>query len=279
MPWLPALHSPVKGRRAMPDLQIREMTVQDEPFIASCTHVGETEEWDASCNRRIPWLREMGTQGMRVLVALLDGRQVGFLYLFPIKVAPAGPLGRDLSVIQCLAVKDESKGHGAGQALVTAAEAEARRQGKKGIVVTAYYHDFWFMPAAFFERCGFSVARRKGQTAIMWKAFDASAEAPHFIARRYHFVPVAGKVAIDLFWSRSCLTTDTEAERVREVAAEFGDQVVLREHCTDDPAIRAQYGIYRAILIDGKEVSWGYEAPKEGLREAIQRALANGGET
>ena len=60
---------------------------------------------------------------------------------------------------------------------------------------------------------------------------------------------------------------------VREVAAEFGDAVVLREHCSDDPAIRDRYGIERAIYIDGREVGWGYEAPKDGLRETIRKAM------
>lgn len=48
-------------------------------------------------------------------------------------------------------VRDRFKGHGTGHALVAAAEEEARRQGRKGIVVTAFYHDFWFMPAPFFS--------------------------------------------------------------------------------------------------------------------------------
>lgn len=71
--------------------QIRDMNEQDEHFVASCTHVSETDEWDASCRRRIPWLREMQEQGMRVKVALLDGQHAGFLYLLPIEIAPAGP--------------------------------------------------------------------------------------------------------------------------------------------------------------------------------------------
>jgi GNAT superfamily N-acetyltransferase len=254
-------------------LQIVDMRPQDERFVASCTHVGETDEWDASCKRRIPWLHEMIAQGMRVKVALLDGQHAGFLYLMPIEIAPAGPVGADLSVIQCLTVRDRLKGHGTGHALVAAAGEEARRQGRRGIVVTAFYHDFWFMPAPFFEGCGFSVARRREETAILWVTFDETAQAPEFAERCYQFVPVEGKVAIDLFWSRSCLTTDTEAQRVREVAAAFGDAVVLREYCADDPDVRAQYGIYRAIYIDGREVGWGYEAPKEGLREAIREAM------
>jgi len=248
------------------------MQPDDERFVASCTHVGETDEWDASGRRRLPWLREMQAQGMRLLVALLDGQHAGFLYLLPIEISPAGPIGRDLDVIQCLTVRDGMKGHGAGRALVAAAEAEARAARRKGIVVGAFYHDFWFMPASFFEACGYVVARRQGETALLWKVFDPSAEIPRFMERRYRFEPVKGRIVVDLFWSRSCLTTDTEAQRVREVAAEYGDAVLLREYSADDPQIRAQYGIYRAIFINGHEVSWGYEAPKEGLRAAIQKA-------
>ena len=257
----------------MSSIQIREMKALDERFVASCTHVGETDEWDASCQRRMPWLCEMQEQGLRVLVALLDGQHAGFLYLFPIEIAPGGPVGRDLAVIQCLTVRDDMKGRGAGQALVEAAEREARKAGRKGLVVGAFYHDFWFMPATFFESLGFAPARRKGDAAILWKAFDLTATAPEFLQRRYQHVPVEGVVTIDLFWSRSCLTTDTEAQRVREVAAEYGDAVLLREYRADDPAVRDRYGIYRAILIDGQEVSWGYEAPREGLRGAVLQAL------
>ena len=266
----------------MASLQIRDVTAEDDRFVASCTHVGETEEWDASCQRRIPRLREMQTQGMRVKVALFDGQHAGFLYLLPIEIAPTGPVGQDLSVIQCLTVKNELKGQGIGHALVAAAEEEARSQGRKGIVVTGFYHDFWFMPAPFFEACGFTVVRRQGKAAILWKVFADRAQTPpvpDFMERRYRFTPIEGKVAIDLFWSRSCLTTDTEAQRVREVVAEFraefGDAVALRKYCSDDPAIRARYGIERAIFIDGQEVGWGYEAPKEGLREAIHNAMAS----
>jgi thiol-disulfide isomerase/thioredoxin len=210
---------------------------------------------------------------MRVLVALLDGQQAGFLYLLPIEIAPAGPVGKDLAVIQCLTVRERLKQHGAGRALVAAAEGEARASGRKGIVVGAFYHDFWFMPAPFFEACGYTAVQREEEAALLWKVFDQSAEPPRFMERCYRFEPVEGKVVVDLFWSRSCLTTDTEAQRVREVAAEYGDAVLLRAYSADDPAIRARYGIYRAIFIHGREVSWGYEAPKEGLRAAIREAL------
>lgn len=42
----------------MSSLKIRDVMAEDERFVASSTHIGRTAEWDASCQRRIPWLRE-----------------------------------------------------------------------------------------------------------------------------------------------------------------------------------------------------------------------------
>jgi predicted N-acetyltransferase YhbS len=258
----------------MDGVRITDIRTADEHFVGSCTHVAETEEWTAACARRIAWLRSAQLDGMSVKVALIDNAPVGFLYLLPIEMAAAGPLGQDLSVIQCLAVKHEQQGHGVGGALVAAAEEEARRQRRKGLVVTGYYHDFWFMPAPYFESLGFQVASRRDRTALLWKTFHRSAQRPRFMEPNYHFEPVRGKVAVDLFWTRSCLTSDTEAQRVREVAGEFGHRVQLREYCSDEQGVRTRYGIPRAIYVQGQEVGWGYEAPKDGLREAIEKALA-----
>ncbi|MFC1526424.1 GNAT family N-acetyltransferase [Candidatus Latescibacterota bacterium] len=254
-------------------IQIRDMTPADEAFVGSCTHIDETAEWTASCARRVPWLRQMHVHGLRVKVAVDDGEHVGFLYCMPIERAPWGPVGRDLMVIQCLVVQDKVKGHGVGRELVQAAEDEARTQGKRGVAAIAFYHDFWLLPASFYEACGYRVVRRKGASAVMWKAFDSSAEPPDFLEPRYTYTPVAGKVVVDLFWTLSCLTSDTEAQRVREVCAEIGDSVCLREFCAGEPEIRDAAGICRAIYVNGNEIGWGCEAPKEGLREAIEKAM------
>lgn len=256
------------------DVTIRDMQPEDEAFVGSCTHVQETEEWTASCARRVPWLRAQHRQGLRVKVALWNGDHAGFLYLMPIEIAPWGPVGRDLMVLQCLVVTTPVKQRGLGRALLAAAEEETRRQRRKGLMVAAFYHDFWFMPAPFFERCGFVSVTRRGTAALLWKVFDASAEPPAFMKPHYRFRPMAGQVAVDLFWSRSCLTSDTEAQRVRDVVAEFGPAAALREFCSDDAEVRARTGISRAIFVDGEEVGWGYEAPKDGLREAIRKAMA-----
>jgi hypothetical protein len=77
---------------------------------------------------------------------------------------------------------------------------------------------------------------------------------------------------------------------VREVCAEFGDDVILREYDATMPGMRERFGIPRALYIDGVEKGWGYElsiegafdhgertwsreAPKEWLREQTAAAL------
>lgn len=54
------------------------------------------------------------------------------------------------------------------------------------------------------------------------------------------------------------------------------DFMLLREYCSDDPGLRATYGVSRGIFVNGKEVGWGYEAPKDGLREKIREAQHRG---
>lgn len=69
----------------MPDIEIRDMQAEDEVFVGSCTHVQETEEWEAVCAKRIEWFHRMYEEkGLRIKVVLMDGEHAGFIYLYPI---------------------------------------------------------------------------------------------------------------------------------------------------------------------------------------------------
>lgn len=271
-----------RGRREAPT--VAEVTVFDlEPgtggeaayYVGACTHVNESEEMDASARRRLAWLEKMYASGVRAKVATVDGELAGFAYVMPIGVSPWGPLGEELAVLPCLVVQRKARGTGAGRALMAAAEEEARRQGFKGLATIAYYWDFWFMPASFFERLGYRLADRRGEEAVLWKVFTGAApRAPRLLTPRNEFEPIPGKVVVDLFWNTFCQTSDIEAQRVREVAAEFGDAVVLREYCADDRSVLLRYERARGIFVQVREIGWGHEAPREGIREAITAALA-----
>ena len=264
----------------MSSIEIYDMMDKtDEYFVGTCTHINGIsehmlkEEIDTFAKRRIAWLRNMHEKGSRVKIASIDDERVGFLHIMPIEICPWGPIGQDLMVIPCLTVMGKANGRGIGRALINSAEEEAKHQGRKGIIIIGYYHNHWFIPAPFFEKYGFSMIERKGTIAILGKFFEESVEFPQLLKPNFRFKPIPGKVVVDLFWNTFCQTSDIEAQRVREVAIEFGELVVVHEYCADERSILSRYQIPRGIFINGKEIWWGYEAPKEGIREAISKAF------
>ena len=259
----------------MPSVKVRDIESADEYFVSACSHVNESDEVDARARQRNKWFKDHYPMGLRVKVGLLDDNPTGFLYLIPIEICPWGPLGKDLMVMPCLFVVKKTQHKGIGQALIAEAKRETKYQKRKALTVVGFYHDFWFMPAPFFEMCGFSAVQRKKDTAILWKVFDESAQPPTFLERNYKFKSVPNKVVVDLFWNGFCLTSVGETQRVREVAAEFGDSVVLNEYCADDRDTLIHYQTPRAIFVNGTEIWWGHAAPKEGIREAISKALSS----
>jgi len=249
------------------------MTKEDEYYVGTCTHVNENNpEREKSAPRRISWLRRMEKYGLKVKVALLDNIHAGFLYIMPIEINPWDIQGKDLMVFPCLVSHSKFSHKGIGKQLIRAAEEETQDQKRKGIVTMGYFWDFWFMPAIYFTKLGFKVATKRGDEVILWKQFDSTAESPQFRKKNYEFQPIKGKIVIDLFWNTFCLTSDVEAQRVREVVSEFGDEVVLNEFSADDLTILQKYGISRRIYINSKNIEIGPEIEKDRLRQEIVNA-------
>ncbi|MFX1570192.1 MAG: hypothetical protein ACFFCV_17680, partial [Promethearchaeota archaeon] len=245
-----------------------------EYYVGTCTHVNENNiEYEKSCPRRISWLRSMEKHGLRVKVALLDDMHAGFLYIMPIEITPWNIQGRDLMVFPCLVSQSKYSRKGIGKELIKAAEEETIRQDRKGIVTIGFFWDFWFMPAGFFLKLGFKVVEKRGEEAILWKQLNQNAEAPKFREENYNFKPIKGKIVIDLFWNRFCQTSDVEAERVREVISEYGNDVILNEFSAVDQKILQQYGIERRIYVNGKMMELTSEIEKTKLRVAINSVL------
>lgn len=255
---------------------IRNMTKDDEYYVGTCTHVNENNiEYENSCPRRITWLRSMEKHGLRVKVALLDGIHAGFLYIMPIEISPWSIQGKDLMVFPCLVSHSKFANRNVGRKLIKTAEEETKVQDRKGIATVGYFWDFWFMPAKYFLKLGFEIAERREEEAILWKKFNQNAEPPHFRKENYNYKPVKGKVVIDLFWNRFCQTSDVEAQRVREVALDFGNDVILNEFSAVDQNILQKYGIERRIYVNGNVIEVGPEIEKSKLRTEIKNVLNN----
>jgi predicted N-acetyltransferase YhbS/thiol-disulfide isomerase/thioredoxin len=256
-------------------LIIRDMTEDDEYYVGTCTHENENNtEYEWSYPRRISWLRSMESKGLRVKVALLDEIHVGFLYLIPIEINPWSIKGDNLMVFPCLVAHSKFSNKGVGSELIKAAEEETIFLHRKGIVTIGYFWDFWFMPAKYFLKLGYEVAQSRGKEAILWKKFEKTANSPSFQDENYKFSLVEGKIVIDLFWNIFCQTSDVEAQRVREVVTEYGNNVILNEYSSVDQQSLQKYGINRRIYVNGKALEVGGEIEKNKLREAIESSLA-----
>jgi thiol-disulfide isomerase/thioredoxin len=252
---------------------IRDMTEDDEYYVSTCTHVNENnEEREMSALRRILWLKSMEKLGLRTKVALLDGVHAGFIYVMPIEISPLAIQGKDLMVFPCLVSQSQFSLKGVGKELIKAAEEETVKQKRKGIATFGVFWDFWFMPAQYFVKLGYEVAAKKREEAILWKRFDPGADPPQFRKVNYKYQPVQGKVVIDLFWNTFCLTSDVEAQRVRDVVSDYKNDVIFNTYSADTPSNLQQYGLSRRIYVNGKLIEVGPEIEKEKLRHEIEQA-------
>jgi GNAT superfamily N-acetyltransferase len=133
-------------------VEMHDLSDEYMHFVASCTHVDATDEEVMRANTvREAWLRDSFASGLKVKVAVADGRPVGFAHCVPIEMGTWGMSGEDLMTVPCLTLEygrvyARKQGSGCGRALMDAVEAEARRAGKKGVAVLAYEHDFGSCP-------------------------------------------------------------------------------------------------------------------------------------
>jgi hypothetical protein len=242
--------------------QIRVSDVTEDTlwYVACCAHMDEGTETEQAAKLHEDWLRRTLTRGgMLAKVALDSDEPIGFLFLVPVERTSWYVAGEGLFTIQCMNV--------------------------------AYDPSDWFMPASFFRTQGYQEVDRRGSSVLMFKPFIESAAVPNFVPRQYRPPRLKpGKVIVEAFWSPQCLTTALDILHIREVCAEFGDDVILREMNAGVPGMRERFGIPRTIFVNGVEKGWGFdvptagafdhaertwshEAPKQWLREQITAAL------
>jgi GNAT superfamily N-acetyltransferase len=258
-------------------MHVVDLTDENMRFVTLCTHVDDPdEERDSIARVRESWLRNNLAKGLKVKVAIDNGRPVGFAHCLPIELGTWGMSGKDLMTIPCLTLKydrvyRQEKGSGYGRALIEAVEEEAKKN-KKGVAVLSYDHNFWFMPSSFFKKLGYKEVARQGNTVIMLKAFEP-VDPPVMHKSNYQPQLIPGKVVVDAFWNQICLTSVLEIHRVREVCAEYGDKVIFNEFNCGNKDILDKYQTSRALFINGKPKDWGYAIPRDELKKEIDRAL------
>ena len=257
------------------------MTIVDlnpdlEPLYLVCLEDWSPEMASAGDHKR-RWYEKAKDLGLRVKVAL-DDRDVpgGMIQYLPIEHSFAE--GSGLYMILCIWVhgykegRGNFQGKGMGQALLHAAEEDARARGAQGMAAWGVAVPFW-MKARWFEKHGYSPADRVGIQVLVWKPFTSDAVPPQWIRERRRPEPVPGVVSVVAFVHGWCQATNLVAERARRAAAGFGDRVRFEVVDTSDRATFLAWGISDALFIDGVEVRTGPPPAEDKLRALIARRV------
>ena len=223
---------------------------------------------------------EEAGKGLRVKLAQTDdGQIVGMIQYIPIEHSFAQ--GHDTYFILCIWVHGHKQGignhqkQGLGQALLQAAEADARELGARSMAAWGIVLPFW-MKASWFRRQGYRRVDREGVRALMWKPFVEGAEPPHWFKRRKHppNSPNPSKVTVTAFLNGWCPAVNLGYERARRAAAEFGDKVEFRSIDTFEREVFMEWGILDGLFIDGQEVNLGPPPSYQKLRKRLARKIA-----
>ncbi|MHB8055258.1 MAG: GNAT family N-acetyltransferase [Candidatus Aminicenantales bacterium] len=238
---------------------------------------GWSDEMKDAGNHKELWFRRMREKGLRVKIALVDGRAAGMIQYVPIEHAFAE--GHDLYFIHCIwvhgykgkGVGDQRK-KGIGKALLAAAEEDARGLGAKGMAAWGVSLPV-FMRASWFKKRGYRKIDKNAVSVLLWKPFTDDAVAPKWIREKKKPELIPGKVTVAAFYNGWCPAMNMIFERAKRAAAEFGERVEFQAVETADRAKFLEWGIPDALFVDGKTVRTGPPPSYEKIRKKIARRV------
>jgi len=257
-------------------MNIIDLDEQHERDYFLCLEDWSDEIKEAGDHKEI-WCRAMMPKGLRVKMALADGRAVGMIQYVPIEHAFAE--GRGLYFIHCIwvhghknkGVGDQRK-KGIGTALLAAAEEDARSLGAKGMVAWGVSLPF-LMRASWFKKHGYRKADKNAIALLLWKPFAADALPPKWIREKKKPRGETGKVVVTAFKNGWCPGMNIVFERAKRASAEYGEAVEFRPVETIDRPTFLEWGIADGLFVDGKQVRTGPPPSYAKIRKKIARRV------
>lgn len=258
-------------------MEIVDLTEDTKELFCLCLEDWSEEAREAGPKRR-QWLERSLQRGLRAKIALDDnGLEGGMIQYGPIEYSMVA--GTGLYFIYCIHVhgykqgRGDFRGRGMGQALLRAAEEDARERGALGMTAWGLWLPIW-MRASWFKKQGYQKADRNGISVLVWKPFSAQAQPPHWLPKvNKRPVPIAGRVNISAFTSGWCMAQNLVYERAKRAAAELGDDVVFREIDTSEREAVEEWGLADAVLVDGKNMQRGAPPSYEKIYKTIARRV------
>lgn len=258
------------------DMQIIDLSPEYEELYFVCLE-DWSDEIKEGAERKRKWFEKHRERGLRVKLALDDdGRAGGMIQYLPVEYSFAR--GENLYFINCIWVHGHKKGRGnfqkkgMGQALLAAAEEDARHLGANGMAAWGLVLPFW-MRAGWYKKKGYHRADRDGLIALVWKPFHEKASPPSIYRRRKLPQSHNGKVTVTAFNCGQCTVQNMVCERARRAAAEFGERVFFEEVDTSDPEVFREWGVMDGLYINGREMRTGPPPSYETIRNWMARRV------
>ncbi|MCB2197760.1 hypothetical protein KQI63_00030 [bacterium] len=227
------------------------------------------------------WAKKMLSNGLRAKVALNEYRQtIGMVEYTPIQVAPAEGVG--FYFIHSIWVEGVSSPtrnlswKGIGAALLSACEKDALDHGAKGVVAWGWKPPHR-MRYTWFKRQGYRVADKRENRILVWKSLSDDAEAPSWLRGDVptYFSPELPVITV--YVSGQCLIMNHRFLQLRQIAAEFGDEVQFNGVATLDKQAMRRCCTMDASFIDGERLPDCVILSDEELRKLVKKALKKRG--
>lgn len=206
---------------------------------------------------------------LRGLVARDDSGEVaGFVLYYPIESAPLDVEGEGLYMVQCLFVKPEYQGKGAGRLLIEGAVSDARANGASGLAVEGYKKrtqlGYDFMPGAFFSHLGMIEGQSRDQGTLYYVNFDNSTNQPRYSSD----IP---KVKIDILDCRRCYVGISDRKVIDVIMETESPKQGINARKEDAEQAKTDKDMSSGVFIDGKLTFFG-SMSEEDVLNAIDAA-------
>jgi GNAT superfamily N-acetyltransferase len=207
-------------------------------------------------------------------IVLEDGVTAGHLYygLLPRAVFAYRTKPEGAAVLYCEWVQRRFQGQGLGKQLFDAFLEEMKKQKVPGVLVEATDNEGQMYYQDYLSR-GFQLILDRGQRRLLYLPNKEPSVEVQALEPRLR--PRSGMpVEIVVLFGYLCPYDASTYLSIRDIAREFGDQVVLREIWIT-PENVPEYGETRGIFINGRKKLWGGET-EGAIRQAIAEEISHG---
>lgn len=257
-------------------MKIIDLKPENMELYFLCLEDWSDELKEAGSKKKI-WFSKMRDKGLRVRLATDDKGVVGGMIQY-LPIEHSHVEGKGLYFILCIWVHGYKQGRGnfqkkgMGQALIRAAEEDAKKLGAKGMAAWGISLPFW-MKASWFKKQGYEKADSEGMSVLLWKPFAAEAVKPKWLREKKRPAKVDGQVTVTAFVNGWCPAQNLVYERAKRACSELGGKAVFCEIDTSDRARLLEWGISDALFIDGKQVRTGPPPPYEKIKKMIEKKV------